>query len=680
MSGTAARTNQPADSHGVPGSVAPAGLFVRKSSGLVRELGPRDAMSIAFSGVGPAVSVVIFFVYFSYSSNSDLTWPYLVVGFLMLPLTLVYAQLVAAIPRSGGDFLYISRVFHPMVGAAMGVGFLIFVLWQMGLNAVGLGENALPEVARSAAKRSIHMHSPFSGTLTTQSATFIVGAVVVIFSCILGVFGAKALTRAMFWFFVAAILAVLVMAVESLTHSAADFRAAYNHATAPGAYQKVLAATQAAHLSTGSTFSGFVKFIPYSLLGVAGFTFANYPAGELKRAAKTYMWPTLIGLFGSCLIVIIAWLAVKHLTGEAFIQSAAALKASNPTLFASITHSAPTYTQFYTDVMGGPVTQLITSIGLSLGILMYPLVVVLVASRLMFGLSFDRLLPSKLADVNPKTHAPTKAIWLTLIVSLVFVYLTVYSTTFIDMTRNSAVVWCFVYLVASLAGLALPLRRRDLFAAAPKVVNQSWFGVPAIAVIAGLSTVIMAVLLFVTATNNGLSGGYDTTSIVTLVVLATAGFVVYAISRTYLKRVMHIMAISRCASSARVVSSVFRRSKANGGQQSGSRGGAFRVFFATDIHGSDRCFRKFLAAANVYEADALILGGDIAGKALVPFVEVRAEHIGTSFMATRILWTATRCGQPRAGWRLRAYTHFCGSRRPTNSARTSISEQRCSKT
>jgi Icc-related predicted phosphoesterase len=46
----------------------------------------------------------------------------------------------------------------------------------------------------------------------------------------------------------------------------------------------------------------------------------------------------------------------------------------------------------------------------------------------------------------------------------------------------------------------------------------------------------------------------------------------------------------------------------------------FRYYFATDVHGSDRCFRKFLAAAKAYEAKALILGGDIAGKAIVPFV------------------------------------------------------------
>src|SRR2546430_11944740 len=45
---------------------------------------------------------------------------------------------------------------------------------------------------------------------------------------------------------------------------------------------------------------------------------------------------------------------------------------------------------------------------------------------------------------------------------------------------------------------------------------------------------------------------------------------------------------------------------------------ALRIYFATDVHGSDRCFRKFLAAADSYDADVLVLGGDIAGKGLVP--------------------------------------------------------------
>ncbi len=58
-------------------------------------------------------------------------------------------------------------------------------------------------------------------------------------------------------------------------------------------------------------------------------------------------------------------------------------------------------------------------------------------------------------------------------------------------------------------------------------------------------------------------------------------------------------------------------------RRSTARTRALRIFFATDVHGSNRCFRKFLAAAQVYEADVLLLGGDVAGKGLAP---IRAEN------------------------------------------------------
>ncbi len=45
-----------------------------------------------------------------------------------------------------------------------------------------------------------------------------------------------------------------------------------------------------------------------------------------------------------------------------------------------------------------------------------------------------------------------------------------------------------------------------------------------------------------------------------------------------------------------------------------------RVFFATDIHGSEVCWRKFLNAGAFHKADVLIMGGDMTGKAMVPIV------------------------------------------------------------
>jgi uncharacterized protein len=51
-----------------------------------------------------------------------------------------------------------------------------------------------------------------------------------------------------------------------------------------------------------------------------------------------------------------------------------------------------------------------------------------------------------------------------------------------------------------------------------------------------------------------------------------------------------------------------------------------RVFFAADLHGSEPTFRKFLAAAHFYGVDALVFGGDIMGKALVPIVHSNGTY------------------------------------------------------
>jgi len=46
-----------------------------------------------------------------------------------------------------------------------------------------------------------------------------------------------------------------------------------------------------------------------------------------------------------------------------------------------------------------------------------------------------------------------------------------------------------------------------------------------------------------------------------------------------------------------------------------------KIFFATDIHGSEICWKKFLNAAAFYKVDMVILGGDVTGKAMVPILQ-----------------------------------------------------------
>ena len=76
-----------------------------------------------------------------------------------------------------------------------------------------------------------------------------------------------------------------------------------------------------------------------------------------------------------------------------------------------------------------------------------------------------------------------------------------------------------------------------------------------------------------------------------------------------------------------------------------------RIFFATDIHGSEVCWRKFLNAGKHYEADIMVLGGDMTGKALVPIVEEgwgagahRYWRIGTILRPKKNGTGVRRCG------------------------------------
>jgi Icc-related predicted phosphoesterase len=61
-----------------------------------------------------------------------------------------------------------------------------------------------------------------------------------------------------------------------------------------------------------------------------------------------------------------------------------------------------------------------------------------------------------------------------------------------------------------------------------------------------------------------------------------------------------------------------------GRRRSGDDGGGLTLFYASDVHGSDLLWRKFLGAGKFYDAAASIMGGDLLGKAIVP-IEQRAD-------------------------------------------------------
>lgn len=83
-----------------------------------------------------------------------------------------------------------------------------------------------------------------------------------------------------------------------------------------------------------------------------------------------------------------------------------------------------------------------------------------------------------------------------------------------------------------------------------------------------------------------------------------------------------------------------------------SKDPAYTLFYVADLHGSEKCYRKFVNAGKFYGVDALVLGGDVTGKALVPLVRLpggayEAKFLGRTEIARDEAELATIEGQIR---------------------------------
>lgn len=88
---------------------------------------------------------------------------------------------------------------------------------------------------------------------------------------------------------------------------------------------------------------------------------------------------------------------------------------------------------------------------------------------------------------------------------------------------------------------------------------------------------------------------------------------------------------------------------------------ATRLFYATDIHGSETCFLKFINAAKFYKAQLLIMGGDITGKMMVPIIKQGSGSAKTTFMDRnwKVNTEAEMADLMRHIRRSGAYPHVC---------------------
>jgi APA family basic amino acid/polyamine antiporter len=518
---------------------AGAGLFVRKSSGLVREMGMRDALALNLGGQSPTGIGFFFIVLLAAFPGVNLTWPIVIALVGALLLNLMYSQLVAAMPRSGADFIYATRILGPAIGALVGIGYLIVLTDNGGANIFAFGNIYVPFFSQTLGN-VFHSHAltVFAGTLAEHWPTMITCFLLLGLVVWLTTQRIAVVARVTFWSVVLAALAVVLLSIEFFVHGQSTFRHAIDaHLRNPKAYQQMIAAAKANGAILGTHWSAIINSLSLCAILYVGSTFANFTGGELRRPGRTFRASTLACLVVAFFVTQLLWLAMKHSMGLDYAQAASYLSTQDPATYAKYAGDVTAYVPSYGLLIASdPVSKLLIAIGFVAGAFGLALTFGALLTRFIFALSFDRLLPTRVADVRPRTHAPLNAAVLGGAGMLLFTVLLVFTTTLSSSTRNWSLMYVAVFTISSFAATILPYRRPDLYETAPKMVGRKLLGLPAITVIGGLSTVYYAVLTYFSATKAQVSGGYDTVSVVSLVVVSTLGFVFYGVSRWHSRR------------------------------------------------------------------------------------------------------------------------------------------------
>src|SRR5919206_3051671 len=123
--------------------------FARKATGLRREARARDVFiyNTNNQNIGIGVAFMVLIIPAAYAGGSMVTATILA-GLLALPMAAVYAYFASAMPRSGGDYVYIGRTLHPFLGFLASWNWVVWLIAYTGIPAAYLAQYGLSGLCR----------------------------------------------------------------------------------------------------------------------------------------------------------------------------------------------------------------------------------------------------------------------------------------------------------------------------------------------------------------------------------------------------------------------------------------------------------------------------------------------------------------------------------------------------
>ncbi|TMD48459.1 MAG: amino acid permease, partial [Chloroflexi bacterium] len=214
-------------------------VFVRQATGLVRELSWFDTFIMVFAILNVPLGlseVAAFATGASAYPSANMPLAFILSAPAMLTLGMVYALFTAAMPRSGGDYVWASRILHPSIG--FGVNFFVsfILLSSAGLNSLLMATWFLPPVFHIIGLDNV---AAFCAD-TTGFGAVTVGTIVTLL--LLGVFllGLRRVRQIMFGLFAFIMAGTIFWLILLFVLPHSDFVASFNAGQGSGAYQSVL--------------------------------------------------------------------------------------------------------------------------------------------------------------------------------------------------------------------------------------------------------------------------------------------------------------------------------------------------------------------------------------------------------------------------------------------------------
>jgi amino acid transporter len=519
------------------------GVFVRKATGLVREVSLFDAFVMNTIGMNVAIGAVFLFLQAQADFPRGSMLLSVVIGTVLMAFTLlwVYSEFAAAMPRSGGDYVFVSRALHPFVGwlLSFSQGAWLIFFW-VGFNAWFALVFAVPvalSTIGAATGQTVwtHMsddllkHYAFLG-LHAQWLVIVFGTLINVGFGALLIFGGHSYWR---WQKVAFLFAggSILLAVLYMVFRGSQIPAAWNHYVGSSGGLRFDQIIPFAHKNGYAGAGGFslkdtLLMLPWVFFVVGYAQGSAQIGGEVKRAARNQYIAMVGGVLVNGAVLALLVILFTHAVGTNWIGSLGYLSNNAPDKLGLAGGILPGFNFIISLLTSNVFILLFIGIGFVMWAVNGTPLSELQATRYMLAWSLDRTAPKAAGDVSDRYHTPVKAIvFATITGEIALVLLTINASASL---LGALLAQILAFIVVSIAGIVFPYRLKEVWESAG---GRRIAGVPAVTLAGIGGVVVLGAMMLMFIFNSTVNATFAVTrrlSLVFMIGVVVVGAVWYA--------------------------------------------------------------------------------------------------------------------------------------------------------